>query len=69
MDPERARQISSKGGKSSQASGKGHRFTPENSGAAGSAGGSATVEKMGPGYMAEIGRRGGQAARRKREEA
>lgn len=42
MDPEQQRRIASEGGKASHASGRGHRFTPEEARAAGRKGGMAS---------------------------
>lgn len=43
LTPERRRELAARGGKASQASGKGHRFTPEEARLAGSKGGRKTA--------------------------
>jgi general stress protein YciG len=57
MNPEKQREIASRGGKSAQARGKAHRFTRDEAREAGRKGGSVVAAK--PGHMAELGRRGG----------
>lgn len=44
MDPERRKEVASKGGKAAHANGAGHRFTPEEAKAAGRKGGIAKKE-------------------------
>lgn len=63
MDPERLREITSKGGKAAHKKGTAHEFTPEEAREAGRKGGSKLAEDKQ--HMAEIGQRGGQAAGRK----
>lgn len=58
MTPERQREVASQGGKKAHELGRGHRWTPEQAKAAGSAGGKALIAKRGSGHMAEIGRKG-----------
>jgi len=62
MDAEKRKAIASKGGKAAHAKGRAHKFTPEEARIAGSKGGS--VVSSDRAHMAEIGRRGGMAARR-----
>jgi general stress protein YciG len=66
MDPNKQREIASKGGKATQAKGTGHRFDHEEAAAAGRKGG-LSVSKKGTGnrFDSESGRRA--AARRKRQ--
>jgi general stress protein YciG len=64
MHPEKHREIASKGGHAAQAGGRCHVFTSEEARAAGKKGGAAILAKRGPGYFAEIGRRGGQGRAR-----
>lgn len=59
LSPERRREVASAGGKAAQASGRGHRFTPEEATAAGAKGGATLAAR--PGYMSELGRKGGAA--------
>jgi uncharacterized protein len=77
MSKEKRCEIASKGGKIAHASGKAHKFTPDEARAAGSKGGvvisqnkehMATIGRRGgnilaqdPGHMAKIGRLGGRA--------
>ena len=65
MDPETQRAIASKGGKAAHEQGTAHEFTGEEAREAGSKGGKAVAKDRA--HMVEIGRRGGQARRRKRE--
>lgn len=66
LTPEERRAISSRGGKASQASGKGHSFTSEQAREAGRKGGKKTSADRE--HMAAIGRMGGKArAKRERE--
>jgi hypothetical protein len=66
MDKERQREIASRGGKASHAEGgRGHEFTPEEALAAGSRGGKSLARDRK--HMAEIGRRGGIAAKKRRD--
>lgn len=59
MDPEKQREIASKGGKTSHASGKAHEFTPEEARVAGRKGGLKVSSDRR--HMAVIGRMGGIA--------
>jgi hypothetical protein len=61
MTPEKRRAIASLGGKAVQASGKAHRFTPEEARIAGKKGGSSLVARRGTGYMGGIGQKGGSS--------
>jgi len=66
MDPDKQREIASKGGKAAHAEGSAHEFTPDEARAAGSKGGktiSANKE-----HMARIGRLGGQVKAKNRAE-
>lgn len=73
MDPEKQRQIASKGGKAAHQKGTAHEFTPEEAREAGRKGGEAVSQDRR--HMAEIGRKGGESshghaeARGKRHEA
>lgn len=49
MDPEKVRAISAKGGRAAHASGKAHRYTPDEAKKAGSLGGKAPHVRRGPG--------------------
>lgn len=67
MDPDKQREIASKGGKAAHAKGVAHEFTPEEARVAGSKGGESVSRDRE--HMAVIGRRGGQArGRRQRED-
>lgn len=63
MDPERQREIASRGGKAAQAKGTGHKFTSDEARRAGLKGGRKGGRAVAdvPGHMAKIGRRGGAA--------
>lgn len=63
MDPEKQREIASRGGKAAQAKGTSHKFSTEEAQAAGKKGGAAVSQDRQ--HMAEIGRLGGQARKRK----
>lgn len=64
MDPEKLREISSKGGKASHASGRGHEFASgAEAQAAGRKGGLTVSRDLD--HMADIGRKGANAKRRK----
>ena len=63
MDTETARRIQSKGGRRAHENGTAHTFTTEEARRAGRKGGAATSANRA--HMAEIGRKGGTAARRK----
>ena len=58
MDPERQREIASRGGRAAQQSGHGHQFTTEEARAAGQRGGA--VVSRDRAHMATIGARGGR---------
>ena len=62
MAPEKQREIASKGGIAAHAQGKAHEFEPEEAKLAGRKGG--RVVSRDRAYMAEIGRRGGEARKR-----
>ena len=67
MDPEKQREIASKGGKAAHANGgNGHEFTPDEAREAGTKGGAKVSQDRA--HMAEIGRRGGLARQKKRRE-
>ncbi|MEW6738104.1 MAG: KGG domain-containing protein [Acidobacteriota bacterium] len=59
MDPEKQREIASKGGKAAHAKGTAHEFTSDEARLAGSKGG--RIVSQNREHMAEIGRKGGQA--------
>lgn len=59
MNPEKQREIASKGGKAAHQKGTAHQFSPEEARAAGRKGGEAVSRNAE--HMAEIGRRGGVA--------
>lgn len=63
MTREELREIASRGGRAAHAVGRAHEFTPEEARSAGRLGG-ALVSKDRE-HMAEIGRRGGRAKKRK----
>lgn len=65
LTPERRREVASAGGKAAQASGRGHRFTSEEASAAGAKGGATLAAR--PGYMSELGRKGGAVTASDRE--
>jgi len=68
MDPERVKEIASQGGKASAASGRAHRFTPEEARRAGALGGRVVSTRPGGReHMAAIGQRGGIAVSSDRE--
>lgn len=67
MDPERQREIASKGGRIAHLRGNAHEFTPEEAREAGRKGGQ-TVSKDRK-HMARIGRLGGEARGHGRSEA
>ncbi len=64
MDKDKQRQIASRGGKAAHAQGRAHEFTEEEARAAGAKGGTSVAKDRA--WMAEIGRRGGQARGRQR---
>jgi general stress protein YciG len=66
MDPEKQRQIASKGGKIAHERGHAHEFTPEEAREAGRKGGQ-TVSRDRK-HMSEIGRLGGEARSQSRSE-
>lgn len=63
MDPKRQKEIAKKGGVAAHKSGHAHKFSPEEARAAGKKGGKAVSENRQ--HMAEIGRRGGEARKKK----
>lgn len=67
MTPERLKEVCSKGGKSSQAKGNGHKWTPEEARKAGKKGGKKVSRDRE--YMAELGRKSAAARAKKKEEA
>jgi general stress protein YciG len=69
MDPQKQREIASKGGKAAHAKGTAHEFTPEEARAAGRKGGQAahergTAHQFTPEEAREAGRKGGRSSRR-----
>ena len=67
MTPERRREIAALGGKRAHAIGKAHQFTPREASVAGAIGGKIIGRDRE--HMRRIGRRGGSATARAREEA
>jgi general stress protein YciG len=65
MDPQRKREIASKGGRAAHEKGTAHEFTPDEARNAGRKGGEAVSRNRE--HMASIGRRGGEAVSRDRE--
>ena len=63
MDPATQRRIASLGGKEAQRLGRAHRYTSDEAKAAGQKGGKAVSANRA--HMAEIGRKGGFAGKRK----
>jgi general stress protein YciG len=63
IDPEQQKVIAARGGKAAHAQGRAHEFTSEEARKAGSKGGKATARDKE--HMAEIGRKGGLARKRK----
>ncbi len=71
MDPEKQRQIASKGGRAAHAKGTAHHFTPEEAREAGRKGGMAahakgTAHEFTPEEAREAGRKGGLRSQRRR---
>jgi len=71
MDPQKQREIASKGGKAAHAKGTAHEFTPEEAREAGRKGGQAahmrgTAHQFTPEEAREAGRKGGRSSRRSR---
>ena len=64
MDPNKQKEIASKGGKAAHAQGRAHEFTPDEARTAGRKGGE--VVSRDRAHMAAIGRAGGQARGRNR---
>src|SRR5215470_3969475 len=69
MDPQKQREIASKGGKAAHAKGTAHEFTPEEAREAGRKGGQAahmrgTAHQFTPEEAREAGRKGGRSSRR-----
>ena len=60
MDPEKQRQIASKGGKAAHEKGTAHEFTPEEAREAGRKGGEAVSQNRE--HMSQIGRKGGESS-------
>jgi general stress protein YciG len=69
LDPEKQREIASKGGKAAHAQGSAHEFSSEEARVAGRKGGQKVAEDRA--HMAELGRKGGlkRAANRRAQEA
>jgi general stress protein YciG len=65
MDPDKQREIASKGGKAAHQSGRAHEFGSKEAAEAGRKGGEAVSENRQ--HMAEIGRKGGEAVSGNRE--
>lgn len=65
MDPEKKREIASKGGRAAHQKGTAHEFTPDEARQAGRKGGQTVSRDRS--HMAEIGRKGGVAVSRDRE--
>jgi len=65
MDPQRKKEIASKGGRAAHEKGTAHEFTPDEAREAGRRGGQAVSRNRE--HMAAIGRRGGEAVSRDRE--
>lgn len=65
MDPEKQREIASKGGKAAHAKGTAHEFSADEARAAGRKGGEAVSKNRE--HMANIGRAGGEAVSKDRE--
>ena len=65
MDPQRKREIASKGGRAAHEKGTAHEFSPEEARNAGRKGGE--VVSRNRDHMAHIGRKGGEAVSRDRE--
>lgn len=63
MDPDKQREIAKKGGVAAHRSGNAHKFTSDEARAAGKKGGKAVSANRA--HMAEIGRRGGEARRKR----
>jgi general stress protein YciG len=67
MDPNKQKEIASKGGKAAHAQGRAHEFTSDEARTAGRKGGEAVSRDRA--HMAAIGRAGGQARGRNRAQA
>lgn len=65
MDPARQKEIAKKGGVAAHKSGHAHKFSPEEARAAGKKGGKVVSENRQ--HMAEIGRKGGEARKKRTE--
>jgi len=61
MDPDRQREIASKGGRTAHQKGTAHEFTPDEAREAGRKGGEAVSRNRE--HMAQIGRAGGRSSR------
>jgi general stress protein YciG len=66
MDPERLRELASSGGKAAHRNGKAHRWNTKEAREAGKKGGAIVAQDRA--RMAELGRLGGKARAKKREE-
>jgi general stress protein YciG len=64
MDPQKQREIASKGGRSAHAQGRAHQFTPEEAEEAGRKGGEAVSRDRE--HMSRIGKLGGSARKKKK---
>lgn len=74
MDPERQREIASRGGKAAHQKGTAHQFTPEEARTAGSKGGQVahqkgTAHQFDSDEAREAGRKGGQASQAANKDA
>ncbi len=67
MDAEKRHEICSAGGRAAHALGRAHEWTVEEAKQAGSKGGKALLEKRGPDYFRELGKKGGAAVSKDRE--
>lgn len=65
MDPEKQREIASKGGHAAHEKGKAHEFSPEEARQAGRMGGQSVSQDRA--HMAKIGREGGESSRGSRK--
>lgn len=65
MDPQKQREIASKGGRAAHEKGTAHEFTPEEARVAGRKGGEAVSQNRE--HMAAIGRKGGESSWQSRE--
>ena len=65
MNPEKVRQIASRGGRAAHEKGTAHQYTREEAKKAGRKGGLLRWKKIGRDGMAALGRKGGSAPKRK----